>query len=185
MPWCKYPLSMQWMQMSPREHAMMQISFWWCAMTRMSHWCMLWCECTLVGVQWCECLFGDAMNVNAHLGMQWMQMPLCKYIMTQNALVQTRFIQKFLLFSKRGFHNAWNQNILKTWFIVHEESSSFWLKVLQKSVITVRNLRMRHWLRIWWSGSKDLFSQFSWAKGVARFQTPFFWKNEFFENQAS
>ena len=33
-------------------------------------------------------------------------------------------------------------------------------------VITVRNLRMGHWLGIWWFGSKDLFSQFGWAKGV-------------------
>ena len=52
--------------------------------------------------------------------------------MTQNALVQAQFIQKFFLFSKRGFHNAWNQNILKTWFIIHEKSSSFWLKAPKK-----------------------------------------------------
>ena len=37
-----------------------------------------------------------AMNANA---------PLWVYHAT-NALMQTQFIQKFLLFSKRGFHNA-------------------------------------------------------------------------------
>ena len=58
----------------------------------------------------------------------------------------------------------------QTQFIIPEKSSSFWLKASKKLVITVRNLRMGYWLRIWWSGLKDLFSQFSWAKGVARFQ---------------
>ena len=98
--------------------------------------------------------------------------------------MQTQFIQKFFLFSKRGFHNAWNQNILKTWFIIHEKSSSFWLKAPKN----------------WWSlleifewgidlKSDDLvqkiyFHTFGWAK---RWHVPeaFFWKNEFFENQAS
>ena len=41
------------------------------AMMRMSHWCMLWCECP----------FGDAMNANARLGMQWMQMSPWEYAM--------------------------------------------------------------------------------------------------------
>ena len=50
-----------------------------------------------------------------------------------NILMQTQFIQKFPLFSNRGFFSAWNQNIFKTWFIIHEKSSSFWLKTLQKN----------------------------------------------------
>ena len=37
-------------------------------------------------------------------------------------------------------------------------------------VIIARNLQIGHWLGIWWFGSKDLFSQFGWAKGVAHFQ---------------
>ena len=126
----------------------------------MSLWCMQWCECNLVGMQWCRCLFRYAMNANALL---WV------YHNT-NALMQIQFIQKFLLFSKRGFLNAWNQNIFKTWFIIPEKSSFFWLKALKKLMITVRNLWMGYWLRIRWSGSKDLFSQLGWAKGVAHFQ---------------
>ena len=91
-------------------------------------------------------------------------MPPCGYIMTWNALVQTQFIQKFFLFSKRGFHNAWNQNILKTWFIIHEKSSSFWLKAPKNWWSLLENLWMGHLLEIWWSSSKDLFSKFGWAK---------------------
>ena len=140
---------------------------------RMSPWCMLWCKC----------LLGACYDANVYLDMQWMQLPSCRYAMNANALLwvchdvnvrlrlchdvnvhmmQTQFIQKFLLFSKRDFHNAWNQNLLKAWFI--KKLSSFWLKAPKKLVITIRNLRMGHWFRIWWSGSKDLFSQFSWAK---------------------
>ena len=137
-------LGMQWMQMSPWEYTMMWIFAWEYAMAWMS-----------------SCRY--AMNANA---------PLWVYHDT-NSLMQTQFIQKFLLFLKWGFLNAWNQNILKTWFIIHEKSSHFWLKAPKKMVITVRNLRMRHWLGIWWSGSKDLFSQFDWAKKVAHFQGPF------------
>ena len=64
------------------------------------------------------------------------------------------------------------KNIFKTLFIIPEKSSSFWLEAPTKLVITVRNLRMGHWLRIWWSGSKDLSSQFGWAKG-GTFPWPF------------
>ena len=49
-----------------------------------------------------------------------------------NALMPTQFIQKFPLFSKQSFLSAWNQNILKTWFIIQEKSSSFWLKAPKK-----------------------------------------------------
>ena len=77
------------MHMSPFKDAifMMRMSHAMVhAMMRMSHWCMLWCECP----------FGDVMNANARL---WV------YHDT-SALMQTQFIQKFLLFLKRGFHNA-------------------------------------------------------------------------------
>ena len=131
--WCKCLLmGMSWMQMSLWEYAMMRMSAWEYAMAWMS-----------------SCRY--AMNANALL---WV------YHDT-NALMQTQFIQKFPLFSKRGFHNAWNQNILKTWFIIPEKSSSFWLKAPKKNWWSLlENLRMGHLLEIWWSGSKDLFSQF-------------------------
>ena len=49
----------------------------------------------------------------------------------------------------------------------------------------LENLRMGHQLGIWWSGSKDSFSQFGWAKRCRISKAFFCWKNEFFENQAS
>ena len=100
MPWCECPfVGVQWCEYPLGACYDANVLLVMChdasvplvhAMMRMSHWCMLWCECP----------FGDAMNVNASLGMQRMQMPPCRYIMTQNALVQTQFIQKFFLFSK-------------------------------------------------------------------------------------
>ena len=124
-------------------------------------------------------------DVNVHVGMSWwdvmMQMYPCRYAMNvnaplwvyhdTNALMQTQFIQKFFLFSKRGFHNAWNHNILKTWLIIHEKSSSFWLKAPKKNWWSLlENLWMRHLLEIWWSGPKDLSLQIDWAKRMAHFQ---------------
>ena len=77
------------------------------------------CKCLLESMPWHECLF---------VGMQWMQMPPLWVYHDTNALMQTQFIQKFPLFSKRSFLSAWNQNILKAWFIIPEKSYSFWLK---------------------------------------------------------
>ena len=131
-------------------YAMMQMSFWWCAMMRMPLW---WCNER-------ECPLGYAMNANVLL---WV------YHDT-NALMQTQFIQKFLLFSKRGFHNAWNQKILKTWFIIHEKSSSFWLKAPKKLVIIVRkslNGAFTWNLMIW---LKRLISTIWLSKEMTHFQ---------------
>ena len=92
-----------------------------------------------------------------------------------------------LCFQNQGFLSAWNKNISNLALLFPEKSSSsffFWLKALKKLVITIRNLRIGHWLEIWWSGSRDLFSQFGWAKRW-HVSKAFFWKNEFFENQVS
>ena len=128
------------------------------AVMRMSLWCMQWCECNLVGMQWCRCPFRYAMNANA---------PLWVYHDT-NALMQTQFIQKFLLFSKRGFHNAWNQNIFKLNLLFLKSHLPFDLRLPKNWWSLLENLRIGHRLGIWWSGSKD--SQFGWAKGVAHFR---------------
>ena len=55
--------------------------------------------------------------------------------------MQTQFIQKFLLFSKRGFHNAWNQKYFQTQFIM-KSYLPFDLRFPKKMVITVKNLWM-------------------------------------------
>ena len=74
---------------------------------------MSWCKCTIVGMPWYKCTLRYVMNANVLL---WVYHDM-------NALMQTHFIQKFPLFSKRGFLSTWNQNILKAWFIIPEKSS--------------------------------------------------------------
>ena len=115
-----------------------------------------WYKCLLIEMTWCKCF-----DVNTI----YSKVPF---------VFKSRLPQRL------------NQNIFKTWFIIPEKSSFFffYLRLLKKLVITIRNLQMRHSLGIWWSGSKDLFSQFGWAKGWL-VSMAFFWKNEFFENQAS
>ena len=53
-------------------------------------------------------------------------------------VMQTQFIHKFFLFSKRGFHNAWNQNIFKLNLLFLKSHLPFDLRLPRKFVITVR-----------------------------------------------
>ena len=156
---------------------------------------MQWCECPFVGMQWCRCLIESMPWCECPLrnmpwrecpfvGMQWMQMPPCGYIMTQNTLVQTQFIQKFLLFSKRGFHNAWNQNIFKLNLLFLKSHLSFDLRLPKKLVITIRkspNGAFTWNLMIW---LKRFIFAIWLSKRGGTFPRPFL-ENEFFENQAS
>ena len=92
-------------------------------------------------------------------------MSACRYAMMQMFWRKHNLFKNSLCFQNQSFLSAWNKNIFESWFIIPKKSSSFFdLRLPKKLVITVRNLRMGHWLRIWWSDSKDLFSQFSWAK---------------------
>ena len=81
-----------------------------------------------------------------------------------NALMQTQFIQKFLLFSKWGFPNAWNQNIFKLNLLFLKSHLPFDLKLPKNWWSLLENLWMGHLLEIWWIGSKDLSPQFGQAK---------------------
>ena len=98
-------------------------------------------------ILWCKC----------HL----MGMPWCKYFDANIIYSKIPFIFKTRL--PQRLKSKYFQNLIYySWKV--------------KMVITVRNLRMRHRLGFWWSGSKDLFSQFGWAKGSGTFQRPFFEK---------
>ena len=88
-PWCKCLLIEMEMRMSSNGYVMMQMSLYRNAMTWMS-----------------SCRY--AINAN---------IPLWVYHDT-NALMQTQFIQRFPLFSKRDFLNAWNQNLIYSWKII-------------------------------------------------------------------
>ena len=164
------------MQMPLVRMQWMLTSAWVCNECKCLLESMSWCECPLESMSWHECPL---------VGMQWMQMPSCGYIMTWNALVQTQFIQKFLLFSTWGFHNAWNQNIFKLDLLFMKSHLPFDLRLPKKLVITVRkslNGAFTWNLMIW---LKRLISTIWLSKEMVHFQSLFFWKNEFFENQAS
>ena len=90
--------------------------------------------------------------------------------MMQKCLDANTIYSKISFIFKMRLSQRLNQNIFKTCFIIPEKSFSFWLKAPKKLVITVRNFRIGHLLEIWWSGSKDLFSQIWLSKEVARFQ---------------
>ena len=145
----------------------------WCKCTIVG---MQWCKCPLVGMPWCKCPHGACHDANVCLVhvMKWM--PPCGYAMTWMLWCKHNLFK-----NSRGFLSAWNQNIFKSWFIIPEMSSSFWLRVPKKLVNTVRNLWMGYWLGIWWSDSKYLFSQSDWAMEWHVFKAFFFffWKINF------
>ena len=108
-----------------------------------------------------------------------MQMPSCGYaMMWVNVLTQTQFIQRFPLFSKSRLPQRLKLKKKIQILICYFSKGHllilfflfFWLKAPKKLVITVRNLRIGYLLEIWWSGSKDLFSQTWLSKEVAHFQ---------------
>ena len=166
---------------------------WWCQRTyltvmRMSP-CrdgdakISWCKCPLVGMPWCECpLVGMSCCKCPFVGMSWCECPIGSMPWCEYSDANTIY-SNFPLFSKRGFLSAWNQKYFQILICYFSKSHLLIdLTLLKKLVITVSNLRMGHWLGIWWFGSKDLFSQFDWAKGVAHFQDLFlekwiFWKS--------
>ena len=120
-------------------------------------------------------------DVNVLMVHAMMRMQPCRYATNANAplwvyhdtnaLMQTQFIQKFLLFSKRGFHNAWNQNIFKPNLLFLKSHLPFDLRLPKKNWWSLlENLRMGHLLEIWWSGSKRLIFTIWLSKEMAHFQ---------------
>ena len=156
-------------------YAMMRMSFWWCAMMRVSHWCMLWCECPI----------GACYGANALLVMQWTRMPVwvcneCKFLFGSMPWCRMLWCKHNLFKNSFYFQNEASTTLetkifSKTWFIIHEKSSSFWLKVPKKLVITIRKSLngVFTWnLMIWF---KRLIFTISSSKEMARFQG-LFWK---------
>ena len=91
---------------------------------------------------WCQCLL---------LGMSW-----CKCFDANTIYSKIPFVFKIKAFSAPETKIFSNLDLL----FPEKSSSFFWLKLM----ITVRNVQIEHWLEIWWSGSRDLFSQFDWAR---------------------
>ena len=135
----------------------------------------LWCECPLVGMSWCKCpLVGMPWCRCSLVGMSW-----CKCFDAKTNRSKIPFIFKTRLpqrLKSKYFQDLIYYSRKVIFFFFDLRLSKNWWSLLE-------NLQIRHWLGIWWSGSKDLFSQLGWAKRIACFQCPFL-KNEFFENQA-
>ena len=99
------------------------------------------CECLLMDMSWCTCPFGYVM----------MRMSSCRYVMMQmsmwvyndaNVLLGMQWCKCFdadIIHSKIPFifktrlPQRLKPNIFKTWFIILEKSSSFWLKAPKKN----------------------------------------------------
>ena len=162
------------MQISPCRDGDAKILWCKCLLMGLS-WCkcpfvgMQWCRCPFVGMPWCKCPIGACHDANAFCRYVVMQMPLCGYIMTWMLWCKHNLFKNLLYFQNEA--SSAPNFFFKTWFIISWNVMFFLTWGSQKKlVITVRNLLMGHWLRIWWSGSKYLFSKFGWAKGVVRFR---------------
>ena len=150
MSWCKCPLvGMSWCKC-------FFDSMPWCECFFGS---MPWCKCFFGSMPWCKCSFGachDAYAPCKDVMMQIypyryavMQMYPCRYTMNVNAPLwvyhatecfgaNTVYSKTFFLFSKRGFHNAWNQNIFTLDLLFMKSHLPFDLRLPKKLVITVR-----------------------------------------------
>ena len=133
-------------------NASLDFCLWYkCFMTKMQMQ-FLWCRCPLTGMPLCECPL---------VGMPWCESYDAKCLDANTIHSKVSFIFKIRLSQRL-------KNIFKTQSIIPEKSPSFLLKAPKKIGDHCWKPPNGHWLGIWWSGSKDLFSQFGWAKGVAR-----------------
>ena len=110
---------------------------------RMPAWVCNGCKCPLVGISWHE--YFDANTI-------YSKIPF---------IFKTRLPQRL------------KPKYSKLDLLSMKSHLPFDLRPSKKLVIIVRNLRIGNWFRIWWSGSKYLFSPFGWTKGVAHFQCLF------------
>ena len=129
---------------------------------------MSWYKCLLGSMPWCKCSCSACHDANVHLGVcheckcPLVGMPWCE------CFDANTIYSKFPLFSKIKASSAFETKIFSNLDLLFLEKSSsfFWLKAPKKLVITIRNLWIGHWLEIWWSSSKDLFSQFGQKEGT-------------------
>ena len=198
-------LGIQWMQISPWEYAMMWTSAWEYAMVWMSfcryvmnanaHLGMQWmripawvcneCKCLLESMPWCECLLESMSWRECPLvGMQWMRMPPCGYIMTRMLWCKHNLFKNFLYFQNEAFSTLETKIFSKLDLLFMKSHLLFYLTLPKK----------------WWSlleifewgidlefddlAQKIYFHNWGEQKGWHVSKT-FFWKSEFFKNQAS
>ena len=168
---------------------------------------MSWCKCPLVGIPWCDCSLGYAMNANECkclfgsmpwcecplgsmpwrecplVGMQWMQMPSCRYIMTQMLWYKHNLFKNSFYFQNEVSTTPKTKIFSKLDLLFMKSHLSFELRLPKKLVITIRkssNGALTWNLMIW----LKRFTIWLSKKGRHIFKA-FFWKNEFYKNQAS
>ena len=117
---------------------------------------------------WCRCLLVEMEMQMSSNGYVMMQMSFYRNAMMQMLWRKHNLFKNSLCFEIK---TSLAPKIFSNLDLLFPEKSSFFLTYgsQKKLVITVRNLRMGDRLGIWWFGSKDLFSQFGWAKGVTHF----------------
>ena len=128
---------------------------------------MPWCECPLGSMPWCECPL---------VCMQWTQMHPYGYIMTQMLWCKHKLFKNSLYFQNEASSAPEIKIFSKLDLLFLKSHLIFDLRLPKNWWSLLENLQMKHWLGIWWSGSKDLFLQFGWAKGWLVFMAFFFEK---------
>ena len=119
----------------------------------------------------------------------------CKWNLTKKKLfsksrlprsLESKCFQNSIYFFQKLFSLFW-WGLNAQCIIPAQKHILFWLKVPQKLVINVKNLRMRYHIEIGWSGSKKFISSVRLRKGVEGFQglfskTRIFWKSDILKN---
>ena len=149
MQWCECPLGACYDANVPLVHAMMRMSAWEYSMMQMSHWCMLWCECPLWCMQWCKCAFVGMQWCKCTLvGMLWWKYPLERCAMMRMFRCKHNLFKNSLYFQNEAFSAPETKIFSKLDLLFLKSHLFFWLKAPKILVITVKNLRMEHWLGI-------------------------------------
>ena len=122
--------------------------------------------------------FGDVTFIMqmSHCRDVMMPMPPCRDAMMQMFWRKHKLFKNSIYFQIEASLVLEPKIFSKLDLLFLKKSYSFRLKAFKKIWWSLlENLRMGHWLGIWWSGLKDLFSQFGWAK-KGTFPRPFFGK---------
>ena len=184
MPWCECPLDAYYDANVllgvfhdanvPLVHAMMRMPLWWC--------------------NECKCPLGYAMNANVSLRVCHdanVRLGVCYGVdaplwVCNDANVSSRVYHDIECFGANTiyskipfiFKTRLPQRLKSKYFpkldlLFMKSHLSFDLRLPKNWWLLLENLRMGHLLEIWWSGSKDLFSQSSGAKRGGTLSRPF------------
>ena len=149
---------------APLMHAIMCMSAWEYVMMRMFPQ-----EYVVMQMFTCRCIMMQ-MSLYRHA---MMQMPPCEYTMPRMLWCKHNLFKNSLYFQNEASTTPETTIFSRLDLLFMKSHLPFDLRLPKKLVITVRNLRMGYRFEIWWSGSKDLFSQFGWAKRDGTFSRPF------------